>query len=351
MNHKVKNLYIHIPFCKSICTYCDFVRQIPKSQVQEDQYINLICSQINKEIKNKFKTIYIGGGTPNSLSFNNLEKLLKVCKKIRSINCEFTIEANPEFINLEQVKLFQQYKVNRISLGVQSANEKINQKFNRKHSMNDVCDAIKLLKKHNINNISLDFIYGYELMSLKDIKDDIDFVVNNKIPHVSFYSLEVKNNSIFAKQDYHENELKIEEQLAYIIKKMHDNNFIRYEVSSWCIDKKYQSKHNLCYWNTNDWKAIGLGAYGLENMNYYHYEGNIEKMCKINKIYTLKEYYFQVLMMGFRLASGLDLKNKLHKKAFNYFKHKINGNLITIKKHHVIAKNINQIDEILISII
>ena len=86
-------------------------------------------------------------------------------------------------------------------------------------------------------------------------------------------------------------------------------------------------------------------------MNYYHYEGNIEKMCKINKIYTLKEYYFQVLMMGFRLASGLDLKNKLHKKAFNYFKHKIDGNLITIKKHHVIAKNINQIDEILISII
>ena len=351
MNQQVKSLYIHIPFCKSICTYCNFVRQVPKSQTQEDQYINHICSQIENEVKYKLTTIYIGGGTPNSLSFNNLYKLLKVCKKIKSSNCEFTIEANPEFINLKQVKLFQQYGVNRISLGIQSTNEMINKKFNRKHSLNDVYNAIRLLKKHHINNISLDFIYGYELMSLKDIQNDIDFVVNNKIPHVSFYSLEVKNNSVLAKQNYHENELKIEAQLAYIIKKMHEINFDRYEVSSWCINKKYQSKHNLCYWNTKDWKAIGLGAYGLENMNYYHYEGNIEKMCKINKFYTLKEYYFQVLMMGFRLTTGLDLNNQLHKKAFNYFKDKINQNLIAIKNHHVVAKNINQIDEILISII
>ena len=351
MNHKVKSLYIHIPFCKSICTYCDFVRQIPKSQSQEDKYVDLICSQINREVKNKFKTIYIGGGTPNSLSLDNLKKILKICKKNKSFNCEFTIEANPEFISLKQVKLFKQYGVNRISLGVQSTNETINKNFNRKHSLNDVCDAIRLLKKHNINNISLDFIYGYELMSFKDIQNDIDFVVNNKIPHVSFYSLEVKNNSILAKQNYHENELIIEEQLAFIIKKMHDNNFIRYEVSSWCINKKYQSKHNLCYWNTNDWKAIGLGAYGLEKMNYYHYKGNIEKMRKIDNFYTLKKYYFHVLMMGFRLASGLNLKNQLHKKAFNYFKDKIDKDLITIKNHHVAAKNINQIDEILISII
>ena len=232
MNHKVKSLYIHIPFCKSICTYCDFVRHIPKSQSQEDQYIDLICSQINREAKNKFKTIYIGGGTPNSLSLNNLKRLLKICKKNKSFNCEFTIEANPEFISLKQVKLFKQYGVNRISLGVQSTNETINKNFNRNHSLNDVYNAIRLLNEFNINNISLDFIYGYELMSLKDIQNDIDFVVNNKIPHVSFYSLEVKNNSILAKQNYHENELMIEEQLAFIIKKMLNNNFIRYEVSS-----------------------------------------------------------------------------------------------------------------------
>lgn len=86
-------------------------------------------------------------------------------------------------------------------------------------------------------------------------------------------------------------------------------------------------------------------------MNYYHYKGNVEKMCKIDNFYTLKEYYFHVLMMGFRLASGLNLKKQLHKKAFNYFKDKIDKDLITIKNHHVAAKNINQIDEILISII
>ncbi len=351
MAKKVKSLYIHIPFCKSICTYCDFVREIPKTQNQEDEYIDIICNQIKKEVKNKFMTIYIGGGTPNSLSFNNLKKILTTCNKIKNRCCEFTIECNPEFVNEDQVKLFKKYGVNRISLGVQCTNEYINKKFNRKHSLNDVFQAIKLLRKNNIKNMSLDFIYGYKLMSLKDIQNDINFVINNKIPHVSFYSLELKNNSVLAKQHYKNDELKIEEQFDYIIKKMKANKFIRYEVSNWCINNNYQSKHNLCYWNTDDWKGIGLGAYGLENMNYYHYVGDTKKINKIVQHYTPHEYYFQVLMMGLRLAKGLNLKNKLHANAFNYFKNKIDSNLIMVKNNHVIARNINQIDEILISII
>ena len=351
MNKRVNNLYIHIPFCKSICTYCDFVRIVPKSQKQEDSYINLICDQIIKECKNKFETIYIGGGTPNSLSFKNLNKLLTICKKIKKNNCEFTIECNPEFVDKQQVTLFKKYGVNRISLGLQSTNELINKKFNRKHILSHVINAIKLLRINNINNISLDFIYGYELMELKDIKDNINFVINYKIPHVSFYSLEVKNNSILTKQNYKSNDIKIDKQFAYIIKQMKSNKFIRYEVSNWCINSKFQSKHNLCYWNTKDWKAIGLGAYGLENMNYYHYDGDINKLHKVIKHYNLHEYYFHVVMMGLRLICGLNLKNQLHARAFNYFKNKIDPNLILIKNHHIKAKNINQIDEILISII
>ena len=216
MNKKVNSLYIHIPFCKSICSYCDFVRMVSKTQKQEDNYVNLICKQIKKQCKNKFETIYIGGGTPNSLNLNNLNKLLSTCNKIRKTNCEFTIECNPEFVDKKQINLFKKYGVNRISLGVQSTNELINKKFNRKHSLIDVTNAIKLLRINKIININLDFIYGYELMKLKDIKNDINFVINNKIPHVSFYSLEVNNNSILAKQNYKNDELKIEKHFAYI---------------------------------------------------------------------------------------------------------------------------------------
>ena len=232
MKNKVDSLYIHIPFCKSICTYCDFVREVVKCQRQEDDYIIKICNQINKECNHKFKTIYVGGGTPNCLSDNNLNLLLSTCKKIKAKNCEFSIECNPEFINHNQVNIFKKFGVNRISLGVQTLNENTNKIFNRKHTNKDVVNAIKLLRKNNINNISLDFIYGYGLMKLKDIRNNLKFIVNNKIPHSSFYSLEIKENSILAKQKYQINDELIDSQFKYIIDMMKKYKYQRYEVSN-----------------------------------------------------------------------------------------------------------------------
>ena len=351
MKNKVDSLYIHIPFCKSICTYCDFVREVVKCQRQEDDYIIKICNQINKECKHKFKTIYIGGGTPNSLSDTNLNLLLSTCKKIKAKDCELTVECNPEFINNNQANIFKKFGVNRISLGVQTLNKKVNKIFNRKHSNQDVINAIKILRKNNIENISLDFIYGYDLLKLKDIENNVKFIVNNKIPHSSFYSLEIKENSILAKQKYQINDELIDSQFKYIIDMMKKYKYQRYEVSNWCIKKKYQCKHNLAYWNTYDWKSIGLGAYGLENKNYYYYSGNTTNFKKINAKYSDKDYYFQVIMMGFRLIKGLDLKNPIHVKAFNFFKDKIDPKLITITKNNIKVKNVNQLDNILLSLI
>ena len=351
MKNKVNSLYIHIPFCKSICTYCDFVREISKSQKQENDYIFKICNQINKECRHKFKTIYVGGGTPNCLSEKNLNLLLSTCKKIKAKECEFTIECNPEFIGNKQVNIFKKNGVNRVSLGIQTLNKKVNKIFNRKHSNQDVVDAIKILRKNNIKNISLDFIYGYDLLKQKDIENDVKFIINNKIPHCSFYSLEIKKNSILAKQKYKINDELIDNQFKYIIDMMKKYKYQRYEISNWCIDKKHQCQHNLAYWNTNDWKAIGLGAYGLENKNYYNYYGNTANFKKLNTKYSDKDYYFQVIMMGFRLIKGLDLKNPIHVKAFNFFKDKIDSKLITITKHNIKVKNVNQLDNILLSLI
>ena len=351
MKSKVNSLYIHIPFCKSICTYCDFMREIARCQKQEDDYIAKICNQINKECNHKFKTIYVGGGTPNCLSDNNLNLLLSTCKKIKAKDCEFSIECNPEFINHNQVNIFKKFGVNRISLGVQTLNENINKIFNRKHTNKDVVNAIKLLRKNNIKNISLDFIYGYGLMKLKDIENNVKFIINNKIPHCSFYSLEIKENSILAKQKYQINDELIDKQFKYIIDMMKKYKYQRYEISNWCINKKYQCQHNLAYWNTNDWKAIGLGAYGLENRNYYYYSGTTTNFKKINNKYSDKDYYFQVIMMGFRLIKGLDLKNSTHVKAFNFFKDKIDPKLFKITKDNIKVKNVNQLDNILISLI
>ena len=351
MKNKVDSLYIHIPFCKSICTYCDFVRKVAKCQKEEDDYIDKICNQINEECKGKFKTIYIGGGTPNSLSQNNLNLLLATCKKFIAKDCEFTIECNPEFINQDQVDIFKKFGVNRISLGVQTLNEKVNKIFNRKHTNKDIINAIELLRKNKIENISLDFIYGYHLIKQEDIENNLKFIINNKIPHCSFYSLEIKENSVLAKQKYQLDDEIIDQEFKFIIDMMKKYKYQRYEISNWCIDKKHQCQHNLAYWNTNDWKAIGLGAYGLENRNYYYYSGNTTNLKKINTKYNDKDYYFQVIMMGFRLIKGLDLKNPIHLKAFNFYKDKIDSKLITVTKDNVKVKNVNKLDDILISLI
>ena len=348
MTRKVEHLYIHIPFCKSICSYCDFVRSVPKCANEINNYLSILVKDIKHECKSlKFKTIYIGGGTPHSLTNDQLEYLLSELSKHLAKNYEFTIECNPEFINQSQINVFKKYKVNRISLGVQTRNNKILKEFNRKHTNNQVDNAVKLLQKNKITNISVDFIYGYSKMTQQDIDKDIKFILDNHIPHVSFYSLELKPNSVLTKTKYQLNDELIDKQLAYIIKKFKDNKYIHYEVSNWCINKKYQSQHNLAYWNTKQWKALGYGAYGFENMVYYHFD----KDKRINQKYSLKEYYQHILIMGLRLTSGLNLKNQDHKKAWNYFKNKIDPQLYFVKNNNVIVKDINKLDDILINII
>ncbi len=353
MIKKLKSLYIHIPFCKSICTYCYFVRSIPKTATEIDKYLDYLIQKIKIECKNKkFETIYIGGGTPNCLSKLQLSRLLNECHDHLAKNGEFTIECNPEFVTDIQAKILKKYNVNRVSLGAQTLNPKILKLFNRKHNNTQLIKSIKALRKHNINNINVDFIYGFNLMNIANIKEAIDFIKIYKIPHVSFYSLELKEGSILNKLNYQINEEKNDQQFKFIIQYLKKSHYKRYEVSNWCLDKSFICKHNLSYWKSNDWKAIGLGAYGLENKNYYFYYKNKQnKICKQNTKLSLKDYYFQIISMGLRLIEGIDLKIDKNKKAFEYFKTKIDPKLIKIKNNKLIAKNINQLDNILIEII
>ena len=348
MTKEVKHLYIHIPFCKHICSYCDFVRKVPSCMCEVNDYLNKLNQDIINECKNlKFKTIYIGGGTPNSLNDTQLTFLLSTLTKYLDKDYEFTIECNPEFITQSQINIFKKYKVNRISLGVQTRNRKILNDFNRKHTNLQVDKAIKLFQKNKLTNISVDFIYGYHKMTNKDIDADIKLLLDYHIPHVSFYSLELKPGSTLTKQKYQLDEELIDKQFAYIINKLKSNHYIRYEISNWCLNDKYRSQHNLAYWQTKQWKALGYGAYGFENMCYYYFDKN----KKISHKYSCKEYYQHILIMGLRLLEGLDLTNPDFKKAWNYFKNKIDPKLYFVENNHVIIKNINTLDEVLINII
>ncbi|XQP55370.1 MAG: radical SAM family heme chaperone HemW [Mycoplasmoidaceae bacterium] len=342
-----KSLYIHIPFCKKFCAYCDFVKCIYNKQTV-DKYIDLVLKKLKK---NKYETIYLGGGTPNCLSDKQLEKLLKPLSKCLAKNYEFTIECNSEFVTNSQAKILTKYKVNRVSLGVQTLDSSLLKSMNRSNHKFMVEQAISILQKNKITNISCDLIYGFQKQTNESIKNDIDFLLSNKVRHISCYSLEIKENTIWGKQNYKTNELEIEDHLKFIIDYMNKLGLVRYEVSNWAISSKYQSKHNIAVWKTNDWAAIGLGAHGMENKTLYHYEGSVLNWKLVKEKLSDYDLYFQVLMMGLRLKEGLDLSNPLHKKAYQFFKKRMDQDLlIKNNKKRIWCSNINLLDNFLIKL-
>ena len=342
-----KSLYIHIPFCKKFCAYCDFVKCIYNKETV-DKYINLVLKKLGN---GKYETIYLGGGTPNCLTDQQLEKLLKPLSKHLAKNYEFTIECNPEFVTDSQAKLLYKYKVNRVSLGVQTLDFNLLKTMNRINHKDMVNKAIHIFQKNKITNISCDLIYGFNHQTNESIKNDIDFLIVNKVKHISCYSLEIKENTAWGRQNYKTNELEIENHLKFIIDYLKKLGFDRYEVSNWAKSSKYQSKHNVVVWKTNDWKAIGLGAHGMENKTLYHYEGSTLNWKLVKEKLSDFDLYFQVMMMGLRLRTGLDLPNPLHKKAYNYFKKRVDRDLLIKKsKKHVWCTNVNLLDNFLIKL-
>lgn len=342
---ETKHLYIHIPFCKSICTYCNFYRTEEKNKKKIDAYVKKITSQINV-LENIFSTIYIGGGTPNYLDNKNLALLLSSLQKNINNITEFTIECNPELVTNEQANILAKYKINRVSLGVQSLNNATLELLNRTHNDNDAHKAIDILYKNNIKNVSCDFIYNLPNMTLEDLDNIFNFIVIKNIKHISFYSLEVKENSKLAYIKYKIDSDKEDEFFEEIKKRFNEIKYQRYEISSWCINNKFISQHNLAYWELKNWKAIGDGSYGFENDNYYFNKPEVSTFEKWSK----KEIYENILIMGLRLSKGIDIKIDRNYCAYNYFKDKINDQ-ININNGFVSAKNIDFLHDLLIKII
>lgn len=349
-----KHLYIHIPFCKDICHYCDFVRFKKNSNdTCIKNYLKKIIQQTIKESNiNQYTSIYIGGGTPNMLNDEDLDFLLSNLNKFinKEEVYEFCIELNPEFVSESQVNILVKNNINRVSIGVQTTNNDILKKINRKHTFEDVKKAIEKLYLADIFNISCDFIYALPGLEKKDLDDAIDFIDEFQIHHVSFYALEVKEGSFLNSIDYEVDEDLEAEQLEYIDKKLTQIGLSRYEVSNWSKDFESQSIHNKAYWLTNDWKAIGLSASGFENKILYKYEGTLDNFYKVEQKLTTAEYYLQVLIMGLRLIDGIDVVNNYrNSEAYAmYFNDIIH---CRIRDNKLQCKNINLLHETLVNIV
>ena len=310
--------YIHIPFCDHICTYCDFCKRYSYQNV-----VNKYLDALEKDIKDNYsgellKTIYIGGGTPSSLNINELTKLMKIVKLLKlDHECEFTFECNPEDINEEKLILLKENGVNRISLGVESTNHKYLKYLGRKHDFEMVKEKVNLIKKY-ITNINVDLIYALKDETVVELQNDLENIVSLDVNHVSTYSLEIHDNTILGiKKTKSINDEIDSEMYNVICDYLKEKGFNHYEVSNFCKDNTY-SRHNMVYWNNNEYYGFGLGASGyVNNIRYdntrsmYKYVNN--KRLLNSEELTLKDKISYELILGFRLIEGIN-KEKFKKK-------------------------------------
>lgn len=308
------SVYIHIPFCSSICSYCDFCKFYYNST-----WVDNYLSSLEKEIKSNYKgeivdTIYIGGGTPTVLNLNQLEKLLNLTNLFNKEIIEFTVETNVD-LSLDKIKLLKKYGVNRISIGVQTVNNKYLKFLNRNHTKEDVIKLVNLLKQHNFN-INVDLIYAIPNQTLEELKKDLDFILSLDINHISTYSLIIEPHTKL----YIDNVTNIDEDLDYEMYKLINkklNKYNHYEISNYAI-KNYESKHNLVYWNNLNYYGFGIGASGY--INNIRYDNTKSYNNYINGNYLLEKHELDLnetisneFILGLRKIDGIDI-NEFYKK-------------------------------------
>lgn len=310
---KTNSLYIHIPFCQDICAYCDFCKVFYQEKIV-DEYLKVLKEELDSlVVKEPLKTIYIGGGTPSSLNYQQLSFLMAMIKPYLSDSLqEVCIEVNPESIDDKKMKILKDGGITRLSIGVESFNEKILKAINRHHNKQQVYNVIKMAHDFNIDNISIDLMYGLPKQTYQDIKADLLEVSKLNIQHISYYALILEDHTVLKNQDYH----LLDEETELQINRLIDNElatlgFYKYEISNFARPG-YQSIHNLAYWHYDNYYGIGIGASGKVDDCLYEHNRNLNAYLKRKNIidkttYSKEDTMFNHLMMSLRLTAGLDL--------------------------------------------
>ena len=341
MTTRIKHLYIHVPFCNAICSYCDFCHRVYDKKLVT-KWLETIEKEIQDKCKDNYETIYIGGGTPTSLSIDELDKLLSFIKPYTNKVKEYTIEVNPESLDLDKIKLFNKYGINRISMGVQTSDDELLKLLNRKHTFLDVKEKIELLKDNGLNNISIDLMYSLPDQTIKTLNKTIDDFLKLDIPHVSLYSLTIEENTVFAKKGYKPLDIELEADMYELIcKRLKENGYIHYEVSNFSKEG-YESKHNIGYWEYEDFLGISMAASSKVGNRRWTNTFSFDEYFKDYNAKTediileQNDLEFENIMMSLRMDKGLDIKK---------FNDRYNCDLIKKYKKGIDNSNIEIIDD------
>ncbi|MBE6148837.1 MAG: radical SAM family heme chaperone HemW [Firmicutes bacterium] len=318
-----KSVYIHVPFCKTICSYCDFC----KFYVNE-KWVNDYLEALEKEIQDRYMdepiyTIYIGGGTPSALPHWALIKLLDLIKVFnKEEKIEFTFECNLNDINEDLVKLLVSKGVNRLSIGIQSFNKNNLTFLNREADYEDAKEKILICKSNGINNINVDLIYALPDQTLSSLKKDLKLMCSLGVNHISTYSLMIENNTILSHQKIVPIDEVIDAKMYKLIcTYLKRHGFKHYEISNFARPG-YESKHNLVYWNNEQYYGFGPGASGyLDNIRYDNTRSltsYIQGNYILNKeILGSKEQMDYEIILGLRKTQGINIKEFYDKYHVN----------------------------------
>ena len=295
MNTKNIGVYIHIPFCKKKCEYCDFKSYAGKESIIDD-YIKWLKYEIkdvgeeNKlDYENKrdqlfiVKTIYIGGGTPSAIDSKYILQILDTVKENYTIadDVEITIEINPGTINKEKMSDYKNSGINRLSIGLQETHDNLLKAIGRIHSFEDFLNTYHLAREQEFKNINVDLMLGLPHQSIRDLEESLDTIINLNPEHISVYSLIIEEETPFYEKLMN-NQLtlptdEIERQMYWLTKKKLENaGYIHYEISNFA-KKGYESKHNLSCWNQEEYIGFGVAAHSYTNNVRYSNIDSIEK--------------------------------------------------------------------------
>ena len=353
----MSGIYIHIPFCKQACHYCDF--HFSTSLKKKDEMILALTKEIALR-KNEFQnetveTIYFGGGTPSIIKPTHLQNIIETITSNFNLSQqpEVTIEVNPDDCNAANIKAWQQMGVNRISCGVQSFKDSDLQFMNRTHNAMEAESAVKRLQDAGLSNISIDLIYGLPHMTDAVWAANLSQAKQLEVTHLSCYGLTVEEKTVLAHM-VKKQQVKLDEQVAarnfeYLMDWSAQNDFEHYEISNLCV-AGFESKHNSAYWKGLPYLGIGPSAHSYNGQFRQHNKPNMFSYLKAlsqNKLDNEEEYltfterYHEKIMIGLRLSQGIahqDITNYFDEPIAKHFQYTLNKH---IDKNNIINTNDN----------
>ena len=363
INIILAGIYIHIPFCKQKCAYCDFYSIANKLLLND--YIESLINEIElgKENFNNnqhIETIYFGGGTPSILRIEDIEDILnKILNNFKiSANPEITFEANPENLREDYMMALLKLGINRLSIGIQSFNDEILKFMKRRHTADDAIISVILANKIGFKNISTDLIYGFEGLSNQYWKYELETMLNLPITHLSAYHLGIEENTLFYKYLKEGKMSNIDEEISFqqyeiLSETTNKFGFYQYEISNFAKNT-FVSKHNSNYWNMNEYLGFGASAHSFfdntrqwnissvkkyiekikTGQSFYEFE-NLSKQDKINESIMLQLRTIKGLdIVQFRKDFGEEVYNVVQKKIT-----KINSKYYSICNNHLKLTN------------